>query len=124
VLISSFDCLVYIAQLLREQIIRYKHLEVSNVGKDARMEGLYNYLRSNQFKHHVESIADSWTLMRKQVDDERRVFERQWAAREKALERVMTNTMGMYGDIQGLMGSSLPELGSFGVTSLLDEPDK
>lgn len=118
VYISSFDNFVVLAGILRHNIIKHNDLVISNVGKDIRMEGLFNYLRSPQFASHVQSIMDGWTVMLKQVDDEQRAMERQWATRKKALERVMKNTMGMYGDIQGLMGSALPELDELGINSL------
>jgi hypothetical protein len=38
---------------------------------------------------------------------ERRSTERRWAKREKTIQRVINNTSGMYGDLQGRVGSSL-----------------
>ena len=35
---------------------------------------------------------------------------KQWAKREEQTDRVLQATVGMYGDLQGLMGSSLPEI--------------
>jgi hypothetical protein len=33
-----------------------------------------------------------------------------WAAREKQIERVVTNTTGMYGDLEGIIGAALPKI--------------
>jgi hypothetical protein len=41
------------------------------------------------------------------LDEEKRVTTRRWAKREKQLDLVIMNTSGMYGDLQGLIGTSL-----------------
>ena len=35
-------------------------------------------------------------------------MERIWKEREKQIERVLANTAGMYGEVRGIVGSSLP----------------
>jgi hypothetical protein len=35
---------------------------------------------------------------------------KQWAKREEQIERVMSSTVGMYGDLQGIAGKSLQEI--------------
>jgi hypothetical protein len=46
--------------------------------------------------------------MRRDLDQERRAAERQWARRSKQIEAVTFNVSGMYGDLQGLV--SLPPI--------------
>jgi hypothetical protein len=38
------------------------------------------------------------------------MFTKRWAQREKQLERMTENTAGMYGDLQGLIGSSMQSI--------------
>ena len=45
--------------------------------------------------------------MQEDLNEERRTAERRWSKREKPIQRVICNTSGMYGDLQGLIGSSL-----------------
>jgi hypothetical protein len=45
--------------------------------------------------------------MQKDLQAERRTAERQWSKREKQIQRVIANTAGMYGDLQGIIGTSL-----------------
>lgn len=33
-----------------------------------------------------------------------------WAKRDKQIQRILDNTVGMYGDMQGIIGASLPEI--------------
>jgi len=45
--------------------------------------------------------------MKQDLDKERRAMTRIWAKREKQIEQVVTNTAGMYGDVQGLLGTAI-----------------
>jgi hypothetical protein len=51
--------------------------------------------------------VEAFIEMQDDLQEERRVTERRWSKREKQIQRVITNTSGMYGDLQGLIGSSL-----------------
>ncbi|MBV8753578.1 MAG: DUF2130 domain-containing protein [Pseudonocardiales bacterium] len=77
------------------------------IGKNEKMEILYNYLSGSEFKQRVEAIVESFVEMQQDLQEERRVAERRWSKREKQIQRVITNTSSMYGDLQGLIGSSL-----------------
>jgi len=35
---------------------------------------------------------------------------KQWAKRDEQIERVMQSTVGMYGDLQGIAGSTIQEI--------------
>ena len=71
------------------------------------MEVLYDYLPGPEFKQRVETIVEAFIEMQEDLNEERRVAERRWSKREKQIQRVICNTSGMYGDLQGLLGSSL-----------------
>jgi hypothetical protein len=66
--------------------------------------------------------------MQDQLNKERRAMERQWRQREKEIERVIKNTVGLYGDMQGIIGGQIPaipalELDSETVKQLPDGSD-
>ena len=48
--------------------------------------------------------------MQDQLNKERRAMERQWDQREKQIERVIKNTVGLYGDMQGIIGGQIPAI--------------
>ena len=48
--------------------------------------------------------------MKEDLDKEKRAMTTIWAKREKQIERVIMNTAGMYGDMQGIIGASMPEI--------------
>ena len=37
-------------------------------------------------------------------------MQRIWKEREKQIERVIANTAGMYGEVRGIVGASVPEI--------------
>ena len=44
------------------------------------------------------------------INKEHRVIERHWKQREKEIERVVKNTVGLYGDMQVIIGGQIPEI--------------
>ena len=110
VYIGSFNSSIGIASALREQLIQIQILRQSEVGKNQKMESMYNYLTSHEFAQRISAILEAFELLQKQVNDERKAFEKQWAAREKMLRQVIKNTSGLHGDLKGLIGASLPDI--------------
>jgi len=48
--------------------------------------------------------------MKNDLDKEKRLIQSQWAKREKQIEQATMGAAGMYGDFQGIIGKSLPEI--------------
>jgi hypothetical protein len=105
--VSSAQCTVSLAVALRAQLIEVAVTKMAAVGKNEKMEILYHYLSGSEFRQRVEAIVEAFVEMQKDLQEERRVAERRWARREKQIQKVISNTSGMYGDFQGLIGSSL-----------------
>ena len=80
------------------------------MGKDEKMEVIYNYLISAEFKAKIENIIEAFSTLKDDLDREKRAMERLWSSREKQLTRVIENTSRLYGDMQGLIGSQLPKV--------------
>ena len=96
-----------VATALRMQLIEVATTKLATVGKNEKMEMLYRYLSGSEFKQRVEAIVEAFVEMQKDLQAERRTAERQWSKREKQIHRVIANTAGMYGDFQGIIGTSL-----------------
>jgi hypothetical protein len=76
--------------------------------KEEKLELLYRYLSGVEFRQRVEAVVEAFANMRRELDQERRAAEKQWARRAKQIEAVTFNISGMYGDLQGLV--SLPPI--------------
>lgn len=113
-----------LAAVLREQLIHVAFAHAASESKNEKMELLYRYLAGDQFRGRVQGIVEAFDAMHQQIASERKAFEKQWREREKQLERVMLNTTGLYGEMRGIVGSSLadvPALSLDGVGALLED---
>jgi hypothetical protein len=97
-----------LAVALREQLIEVAFAHAAADGKHEKMEFLYRYLSGDQFRRRIEAMVEAFTALQTGLNRERTAMERIWKEREKQIERVLANTAGMYGEVRGLVGSSLP----------------
>jgi hypothetical protein len=108
--VTNPQCAMSLAIALRSQLIGIETTKLAAVGKNEKMEVLYRYLSGAEFKQRVEAIVEAFIEMQDDLQEERRIAERRWSKREKQIQRVISNTSGMYGDLQGLIGSSLQSI--------------
>ncbi|WP_337288433.1 DUF2130 domain-containing protein, partial [Candidatus Methylomirabilis sp.] len=125
--VTDFTALPGLATALRSQLIQVASVRAAAQGRGTKMELLYDYLTGTDFRQRVEAIAEAFVAMKADLDRERRAVEKIWAAREKQLGRALSGLAGMYGDMQGLVGASLPkvahlELGSGDGHNVADQP--
>jgi hypothetical protein len=99
-----------LAEALRIGLMDLSSAKLSVIGKNEKMEALYEYLSGPEFRQHVEGIVEAFASMRKDLDQEKRAMEKIWAKREKQIERVIKNMGRMYGSMEGIIGQSLPQL--------------
>ena len=101
---------VSLALALRVVLIQVAREREVQVGKKEKMEIAYNYLTGQEFRNRVEAIVESFIAMKEDLEAERRAMQKIWAKREKQIERVISNTAGMHGDLQEIAGASLPAI--------------
>jgi hypothetical protein len=102
-----------LASTLRQQLMALTFARLSAQGRDTKMEILYRYLTGPEFRERVNAILRTFVGMKEQLEKEKRALIKQWGAREKQIETVVDGLSGMYGDLQGIIGSaSLPEISS------------
>lgn len=80
--------------------------------KETGSDDILRYLSREEFRKRIQAIVESFASMKKDLDTEKQAMEKIWAKRDKQIQRVVQNTAGMYGDIQGIIGSSLPQIKS------------
>ncbi len=117
-------CAVPMAVALRHALIEAASSRVASEGRHGKMEQVYEYLCGPQFKQRVEGIVESFTTMMEDLEAERKVITKQWAKRRTQIERLIEKTVGMYGDLQGIAGRSLPRIESLELESLDGNPSE
>lgn len=108
--VTSRPCSLSLASALRAGLIEVAKARRSVEGRNDKMEVLYTYLSGQEFQHRVEGIVEAFVTLREDLEAEKRSTQRIWAKREKQLERAATQTAGMWGDLQGIIGANLPAI--------------
>ena len=106
--ICDVKVMTALAVALRMNLISIANEKAMAVGKNEKMETLYSYLTGIEFKQRVEAIMEAFTCMEEGLRKERVAFEKIWSEREKQIKKVVSNTVGMYGDLSGLV--ALPQI--------------
>ena len=112
-----------LATVLRLNLIQLSYATNSMSSKNEKVEMLYQYLSGTEFRHRIEAIMESFVAMRGDLDAERNAMEKIWSKRSKQIERVLKNTTGMYGDLQGIIGTALPDVKNMQLPSGQNELD-
>ncbi len=99
-----------LANILRTQIEAVKESKQALVGQGTKMEAIYEYLLSTKFKNHMVSIITAFETMQDDLNKEKKAIQKQWSKRQTHLDRALTGSTSLYGDLQGIIGKSLPEI--------------
>jgi hypothetical protein len=116
--VVSWPCIHPVAIALREGLIAVAKSRRALEGQHGKMELVYNYLVGQEFYNRVSGIVEAFVTMGQDLEEEKRAFTTRWNKRAKQLDRVLVSTSGLYGDLQGIIGRSLPEIKGMSLTSL------
>lgn len=106
--VTDIPSALSLALALRVVLIQVATTRAIQTGKEEKMEVVYNYLTGIEFRNRVQAIMEGFIAMKRDLDSEKRAMTNVWAKREKQIERVIQNIAGMHGDLEGIVGSSLP----------------
>ncbi len=104
------DVAMPVAHLLRESLMQLASAKLVGIGVQSKTQLIYSYLTGPRFRARVEAMVDAFRQMQDDLAKERRVIKRQWAKREMQIERISSATVGMWGELQGIVGKSLQEI--------------
>lgn len=105
--ICTFEEFKGLCTVLRETLIRLNTSLVSQENKGDKMHLLYDFLTSNTFRMQVEAIVEGFSQMKADLETEKRSMQRIWKQREKQIEKVIVNTIDMYGSVRGIAGNAV-----------------
>jgi len=105
--ICSYEEFKGLSLVLRESVIKLNQAVTSQENKGDKMHLLYDFLTSNTFKMQVEAIVEGFSGMKNSLDSEKRAMQRIWKEREKQIDKVIENTIDMYGSIRGIAGNAV-----------------
>ena len=108
--IGNFPSIIGLSLVIRRLLVEISGVKSASVGKRGKMDILWEYLTGTEFKQRVEAIAEAFSTIQEDIEKEKRWFVNKWSKQEKSLRKVIDNTLGMHGDLQGIVGKSLPEI--------------
>jgi hypothetical protein len=115
---------VGLAAALRSTLLQVHLARAAAVGKGESADKIYQYMTGTQFKQRVEAIFETFQSMQTDLLREKTAIQKSWAVREKQLAMILNQTVSMYGDIQGMIGSSLPKIAALELDWQDSERDK
>ncbi len=99
-----------VAFVLRFMLIQVYYQKKIQTGKKEKSEIVYDYLTSIEFKNQFESIVTGFLELQKGYNEEKVKIQKIWKEREKQLEKILHNTVNIYGSLKGYVGSSMKEI--------------
>jgi hypothetical protein len=108
--ICSFTEVKGLSLTMRYALLQVQQVSVSQHNKGDKMELLYNYLTSQEFRGQFEAIMEGFKSLQDSYSDEKLKMQKLWKEREKQLEKILLNAVHFYGSIKGIAGSSIPDI--------------
>lgn len=112
IVITSYENVVPIAILLRNQLIEIAKIKSIHDNKETKAKLIYDYLSSTKFKHRMETAIDVYNQMIEDLRQEKQTMQKLWSKREKQLEIALQNLASLYGELQAIAGTSLADVKS------------
>ena len=120
--VTCYKYALPLATVLRNGLFEVAIARSTAAHKDERLEALFNYLTKDGFRNKFEAQVESIIALKSDLDQEQRSTVRLWKKREMQLKRLLGNTATMYGELQGILGASLPSLPSLEGPALMEGP--
>ncbi len=100
-----------IVSVLRISVLQlHRQKWVQEGMKDAK-HAVYEYFSGKEFRQRFERLVEVQSEMRDGLEREKRLAMKSFAQREKLVDSVMDNLVGVFGDLQGLIGEkNLPDI--------------
>ena len=98
------------AETLRVILLEAHKLRQINIGRDDKVERLYNYISSTIFSQKIRSVFDTFVNMQNELNAEKRALTKIWSKRQTQIDRITQNMTTIVGELQGLANNALPNL--------------
>ena len=105
--ICTYEEFKGLSAVLRQSLIQVSQALQSQENKGDKMTLLYDFLTSTEFRMQIEGIVEGFSQMQIDLVKEKNAMKKIWTAREKQIDKVINNTIGMYGSIKGIAGNAV-----------------
>jgi hypothetical protein len=105
--VCNYQEVISLVFVLRQILLKSQSEKAVQENKSDKMGLLYNYLTGTQFRQQLEAIVEGFSTMKSELDREKRAMKKIWKEREVQIEKVIDNTIDMYGSIRGIAGNAI-----------------
>lgn len=110
VYIAHPRCAVPVALTIRQGLLEVDSARTTQAGQQSKADQVYQYLTGARFKQRIEAVVERFKDMREDIDKERKFMVKAWAKRKAQVSAMIESTVGMVGDLHGIMGQAMPEI--------------
>jgi hypothetical protein len=96
-----------LASAIRQICITEANIKTTEVNRTEKIQALYNYLMSSEFKQRVEAIIETATEMRETIDKQRKSMLASWKKQENGVDQMSFLMTDIVGSIDGISGNAL-----------------
>ena len=107
--ITSYKDALTISSSVRILLMKLAQVKLAEENKDEKLEDLYQFINSDNFKHRVSAHVESMIRLKEGLDSDKRLQERSWKRREVEIAR-LDRLSGVFDEIAALAGTELPAL--------------
>jgi len=108
--VVSFALVLPLAALLRKNLLEVTYQKVVSADRGKKADMLYKYVTGHEFRQQLEALVEVYQEMQGEINTERKAFEKIWKTREFQVKRMLNSTANLCGSMQGLIGSSMPQI--------------
>lgn len=108
--VCSYDAIQELSLALRFGLLKIKEVEITQHNKGQKMELLYSYLTSSEFKGVFGSIIEGFKDIQDLHNSEKLRTQKLWKQREKQLSQVLASSVEFYGSLKGIAGAAIQDV--------------
>ncbi|MBK9322409.1 MAG: DUF2130 domain-containing protein [Bdellovibrionaceae bacterium] len=99
-----------LATILRDQLIKVTRATITAETPKDQRDFLFKYMTSHKFTQKIQGVSEQIKSMTETLAVEKRALQKNWKKREQEIESIALYIGGFYGELEGLVGKSLPKL--------------
>lgn len=96
-----------LAGAIRQICITEASIKATEFNRAEKIQALYNYLMSNEFKQRVEAIIETSAEMRQIIDKQRKSMLASWSKLDNSVDQMGFLVSDIVGSIDGISGNAL-----------------
>lgn len=113
--VCTYNEVAGLAAAIRQICIISAGIRATEVNRTEKIHALYNYLMSTEFKQRVEALIENVSLLRENIDKERRSMLAFWRKQEKTIDQMGYLLTDIVGSIDGISGNALGPVKGLGL---------